>query len=671
MASSEPRSSPDRTVAPFSPSLLSRKLYGFSSRLNWVLVFLSALLLVTSSSASEIDRRDSALANGPVIPHPSVPTNPSPKSTPSEGPFPPVDSPDSAQQKLEASKVPLNIAFAGLALYSVIGLATLVAMIFPPQNVTPTRQSQIVQRLFSVLVIFFCLLRLVYFCFPIAHVSVTVTYIVNQLCFMVFFTMFSLIIFFWAEQYHRKFYNTQSMLPRLRNLFIGANILLWTIEIILVVLSVVLNQIPSDQLSSDPSGPLAPTTPSAIAPMITRSTADSKWSWVYAALPPAQVLTPSTNTKGAGLGGPLYFASVIAIVIVDFIFAIGFAIYGIAIVIQKYRYALGSGLRRELITTMIVTCVFAACFALRMTMFLYRPITGKFMNATLYRVLAYFIPEVVAVLLQISVVYLMHHGASRNATGWGKRGGRSGGGSFGDGPDGMPRPSIEDDVYYPHDLRASSMPAPRENAHERLISPPRPLRQPFSTPVSGSVNHSVPQSVASSASSNATPALNNAVANISAVLATGPLNASSSSLGPASPPTSGPSSPIASSTLLSASSGINIHGAVSPSAAIALQSGLPHALATHSTTRIGGTPINIATSPVGKFIPSSSFSPSHDQPLMSHSSSLMRSTELPLQNVGQEEEGQSNPDDSESSDYEFVRSDSSSLISPSRRPKQY
>lgn len=658
-----------RTVASLHQRLAAMTAIRSRHTLLLMLVLISTLLLGNGASGVSLGNLKVSLSNGPIssLPPVSLPPqlSPTPKQSPasSPGPSAPMESPDSAAQKLQQSKVPLNVAFAGLALYSVIGLITLVAMIFPPQRVTPTRQSQIVQRLFSVLVIVFCLLRLVYFCFPIAHVSVTVTYIVNQLCFMVFFTMFSLIIFFWAEQYHRKFYDTQSVLPRLRNIFIVANVALWSLEVLLVVLSVVLGQVPTDKLTDDPIGPLAPTTPSSIAPMITLRSAGTT--------APANILTPSTNTKGAGLGGPLYFASVIVIVIVDFVFALGFVIYGVAIFVQKYRFALGSGLRRELITTMIVTCVFVCCFALRMTMFLYRPITGKFMNSTVYRVLAYFIPEIVAVLLQISVVYLMHHGASRNAGGF-RRNGRNGGpGAFSDDADAAVRPSIEDDGgYYPHDLRASSMPAPRENAHERLISPPRPLRQNFSAPsAAGSVNPSLSQSVSSSASSAATPALNNAVANISAALSMGPLNTSSSSIGPGSP-TTGPSSPMSSDGHLGGMA-LNAHGAMSPSQKAAL-SGLPHALASHSATRIGSPIVNIAASSPGhlRFAPSS-FSPTHDQPLLSPpSSSLLDSDDLPLQNVGQEERS-GDHDDSESSDYEFIHSDSASLLSPHRRPKRY
>jgi len=521
---------------------------------------------------------------------------------------PAVETPDAALQKLEASKVPLNIAFAGLALYSLIGLLTLVAMIFPPQRVTPTRQSQIVQRLFSVMVILFCLLRLVYFCFPIAHVGVNVTYIINQLAFMVFFTMFSLIIFFWAEQYHRKFYDTQSMLPRLRNVFIVVNLLLWLLEIVLVTLAVVLNQVPNDRLDSDPAAPFVPTfsPPVAGSPILT----DMKQSFVdssLSGLPSSPMLTPSTNTKGAGLGGPVYFSSVILVIVVDFIFATGFAIYGIAIFVQKYTYALGSGLRRELIQTMIVTIIFAACFALRMIMFLYRPVTGKFLNGTLYRVLAYFIPEVVAVTLQVSVVYIMNHSSSSGAqSGW-KRSNRSTGG-FGAGTGGsIQRPSVEDDVYYAadQDLRASAMPAPIANAHERLISPPRPLRSNFS-----SSSSSASQGQGGTSNNANGNGINTHGNNINNTLNSSTVSSMQSNPSSSIPTLSG--SNAAGMTAYNPAHNASAAGAsssVSPT-----RSGLPMAIASHQTTRIGiGSPPGMGIG--GRSFSPMSFSPTHEQPL--------------------------------------------------------
>ena len=549
-----------------------------------------------------------------------------PSSEPTENPvgsgeFPsspnnsPTLAPDAAEAKLQASKVPLAIAFAGLALYSLIGLLTLVAMIFPPQRATPTRQSQIVQRLFSVLVIIFCLIRLVYFCLPIAHVSVTVTYIINQLAFTVFFTMFSLIIFFWAEQYHRKFFDTQSMLPRLQNIFIGTNAILWIVEIVLVTVACILDQVPKDKLTNDPSAPTAPQAPSSISPIVTVSQmilSDTP-SMTGPATP---VLTPSTSTKGASLGGPLYFASVILIIVVDSIFALGFAIYGIAIFVQKYNNALGSGLRRELIQTMLVTIVFGACFALRMGMFLYRPITGKFMNPVVYRVLAYFVPEVVAVLLQVSVVYLMNHTAG-NPAGW-KRVPR--------GTGSIQRPSVEDDVYYAadQDLRASAMPAPLANAHQRLISPPRPLRTNFS---SGS---SVPTVASTNNTGHATmPGVGSAAQSPAHSVATSPIHSAS---------------------------------AINP-----LHSGLPMAIAAHQHTRIG--------SPLSSSFTPTSFSPGHDQPLALH---LPPSDPvLPLQHLDSHTASgrltdlrDDASDDSES--FEVDASDSASLLSPHRKaPKRY
>lgn len=328
----------------------------------------------------------------------------------------------------------------------------------------------------------------------------------------------------------------------------------------------------------------------------------------------------------------MYFSSVILVIVVDFIFASGFAIYGIAIFVQKYTHALGSGLRRELIQTMVVTIVFAACFALRMVMFLYRPITGRFLNGTLYRVLAYFIPEVVAVALQVSVVYIMNHNSpssSAATNNGGLAGGRRRGrrrhnysrtqhgdyssssagagagadadatrtrttatsasanphgfttGSSGNGGS-IQRPSVEDDVYYhqaDQDLRASAMPAPLANAHERLISPPRPLlRNNFSSTSAGTSS----AATAAAAAAATTSAANSIQSNASSL----PHSSNNASM-PSSPPHAGYSG-----------------------------GGIPLAIASAAASRLSGS-----LSPI-------SFSPSHEQPLLR---SFLSSDRLPLQ----------------------------------------
>lgn len=448
------------------------------------------------------------------IPSPVSAPFPVPVATPHGPPTEPVAAP--LQIATQRGQVPLTIAFVGVGMYSAIGLLTLVAMIFPPQRIAPTRQSRLVQRMFCVLVLVFCVLRVAWFCFPIAHVDPGAAYVVNQVCLTVFFTMFSLIAFFWAEQYHRKFYDTQTMLPRLRILFLVVNALLWVFEIVIVVLAVVLHQLPQSMEEPHVAAPNEPTapfswfppaffTPNIFSPppidppvatptslthdlstfltnilsgVSSRDASASpliRASFATPASPtaPSPEITPAYSQDPAG--GPLYQTSVYVVIMVDCLFALAFAIYGVALFVQKYTHSLGTGLRRELIITLVVTIIFFLCFLLRVIMFLYRPITGELIDPYLYRTLAYFIPEIVAVVLQVGVVYLMQYANPASGaptvtgSGWKRQG---------------PRPSVEDDVYYAadQDARASAMPAPIAAAHEKLMKPRPMTRTNFSNP---------------------------------------------------------------------------------------------------------------------------------------------------------------------------------------------
>ncbi len=60
---------------------------------------------------------------------------------------------------------------------------------------------------------------------------------------------------------------------------------------------------------------------------------------------------------------------------------------------------------RELrVQIVISTVVFTACFLLRVGVFLYRPITGEYLNTTVFAILAYIAPEMFASLLELALI---------------------------------------------------------------------------------------------------------------------------------------------------------------------------------------------------------------------------------------------------------------------------
>jgi len=59
---------------------------------------------------------------------------------------------------------------------------------------------------------------------------------------------------------------------------------------------------------------------------------------------------------------------------------------------------------RYTVTSMVVTVLFVLCFALRVFAFGYRYAFGHYLNADLFMVIGYYIPELVPALLQIYLV---------------------------------------------------------------------------------------------------------------------------------------------------------------------------------------------------------------------------------------------------------------------------
>lgn len=120
------------------------------------------------------------------------------------------------------------------------------------------------------------------------------------------------------------------------------------------------------------------------------------------ALVMAAVLKPTT---GAIEGNPLYELSIFLILALDLVLGIAFSVYGFRELKQRRQDADISWF--SIVKILFVTLVFSACFLLRFALFLYRPITGGYIDPTLFRVFAYFVPEVLPSYLQIVIVYSM------------------------------------------------------------------------------------------------------------------------------------------------------------------------------------------------------------------------------------------------------------------------
>lgn len=252
-----------------------------------------------------------------------------------------------------------SLFIPGILTYSIIAIALVLSFIFPPKTNRHLRQLVSVRKLFQAMLSFFTILRITWVILYYLNAKRSISFTLNRFCFTSFFTCFTLIVFHWAEEYHKQYFESTKFLPRLGFAFIVTNIILWIFEIVAVTFFLV---------------------------------------------------SKETKTEGS----PIYETTIITFIILDFVIACGFTIYGFAILRKKAK--ISSVQNKEFLKTVLITLVFTLCFFLKVILFLYRPITKKYMNNALFRVLGYYIPELIPSITQLLSYYFMRKRLDNNMT---------------------------------------------------------------------------------------------------------------------------------------------------------------------------------------------------------------------------------------------------------------
>jgi len=175
-----------------------------------------------------------------------------------------------------------------------------------------------------------------------------VTFLLNRTALLAYFTAFTLIVFYWAERFHKRYYDTTVFMPGVGKMFIGVNACVYVFQIIIVVLYLESNEVKESN--------------------------------------------------------PIYELNILADALLSGLVSITFFIYGWLqfCKLTSSDESTEVELRRsELHKIMLITLVFTACFTLRVIMFLYRPLTNKYLNIYLFYSLAYFVPEISPTVLQV------------------------------------------------------------------------------------------------------------------------------------------------------------------------------------------------------------------------------------------------------------------------------
>jgi len=204
-----------------------------------------------------------------------------------------------------------------------------------------------IRRTFRAYLVTFLTVRIIWLSIHSFHGDGVATFILNRVAVITLLTGFTLILFYWAERFHKNYYDTKGFLPLLGGVFVFVNTALYAFQIVIIVL------------------------------------------WVF-----------SNEVKE---GNPLYEANIVTDVALSAAISLGFFIYGWLLFFLTKNSDDGDKTHRtrELIKILIITVVFTACFLGRCFMFLYRPITDKKFSDQVFYTFAYFVPEVIPCLLQI------------------------------------------------------------------------------------------------------------------------------------------------------------------------------------------------------------------------------------------------------------------------------
>jgi hypothetical protein len=216
---------------------------------------------------------------------------------------------------------------------------------------TPISQIVIIERLFKVFLLVFLASRIVWLILQTLDMAGPVSFVFNRLAFAFFYSAFTLIMFYWAEITHKNYYESTSFMPKLGYIFFITNVLVWSLQIVFVILF---------ELGIK-----------------------------------TELLYDLNQWIDVGLSA---------------LIALGFIFYGIRIICMRAGSdKLNPDLRKELMKMLLATVVFASCFLLRVFMFAYRPVTGKYFDDHTFIILGYYVCEAVPSLVEVYIFYTTKH----------------------------------------------------------------------------------------------------------------------------------------------------------------------------------------------------------------------------------------------------------------------
>jgi len=130
------------------------------------------------------------------------------------------------------------LGFIALGCYGAVYLFALILFIIILVNDKKVKSciQPSLPKIFYVFIMISLLGRYVWLTYHIYDSSSDLTFILNRVAFLTFFTAFTLVLFHWAERVHKNYVTSDKFLPKLGWIFAIVNAILYIIQIVLLTL---------------------------------------------------------------------------------------------------------------------------------------------------------------------------------------------------------------------------------------------------------------------------------------------------------------------------------------------------------------------------------------------------------------------------------------------------
>jgi len=214
------------------------------------------------------------------------------------------------------------------------------------------KESVILSRLFHIFICIFVSLRVIWYILRVVTGEGPITFSLNTISFLFYLSGLLVVLFYWLERYHQTYVSTTEFLPKMKILFTSSIVLLYVGQILILILFYTVNH------------------------------QKREGSSLYL----SNTLIQATLSLAIGL---IFLLTILRIYL-------------------RFTSAdkdLCKNQIQQVRKILFLSVIFSFCFLIRTIIFIYQPITNKYMNQELFISFGYFIPDIVPTLVQIIIIH--------------------------------------------------------------------------------------------------------------------------------------------------------------------------------------------------------------------------------------------------------------------------